>query len=947
MSLTIVGFVEFGAYSQTFTISGTYLDKKNNAISGANVQYLFLGTNLVGNTQTAANGSFSMQVVITGLDPVHKDAVDFSLSRNQPNPFSVNTFFTATIPGSGNLSIFSITGQKIVSIGLASAGTYQLKWGGLDQNRNKVPTGIYLYSLNSLGETISNKMFVIHGEGFGSALEVLSYSNGQKKLKITGKLLTNDILRFTKTNTSQIDLSFPTPSGDTVLGNVIGNVGPNNIGTLVTTVNINNLPQWNLNQYFYNDDQSIYTVNDPVNFNIISDTLLVFIGTNTGPYSPQITATDPVNNALTAFMIANITVTNQQVINITGTYLDKINNPIASADVYYYQQGNILLGQTTTGGPGDFSLSIIRTGTTLDTMKFEKPNTSLKKIGLHTPLSDTSLGVIIGNIGPTNTGTINETHYTIENTVQWNLNNYFTNDDQSNYSVSGTYYSITGTNLHFTVPSAGSYAALVTATDPQDPTLTATMNVTNTVIATMVIPDFTIAEDTALFTIIPDLNVYKNPGYTGTLTYSVISNSNTSLLQVAVNGSALNLTYLQPDGHGTSQIGIKMTNGSLADTCYFNIIAQSRCDLSGNVYDIFTNTLMVGATMQFTFPSGMVTVVTDNSGHYKVQVPKVTSKTYFALRIQKTSYTPFHTWATITSNNDTIENFKIIPSVTSAWTWNLYDSAFRSMVLYSNTIATIRWLNPPYEDIFSDNSLVGGANITVNFNNCIINLQTILPTFDSVESKPSNIIQFTSFSGYTLQDGHIAIYWNNSISGVGVIGCTYNGPIQKWCEVQFRSTVGCNTGCAFPGSNNTVFNQELGSGFGARLEPPQSPNYVSVFTDPTSANTYTPYDYSCSNVRLTRSKIHYKVLSYGTNPEGFDWEVRPDSVAMWYPTDAPKINLGGQKFWVKRIADDGSTKTEIYDYDKVPSSVMKQFHLIFRKEEIEKREKEEQQGILK
>jgi len=441
--------------------------------------------------------------------------------------------------------------------------------------------------------------------------------------------------------------------------------------------------------------------------------------------------------------------------------------------------------------------------------------------------------------------------------------------------------------------------------------------------------------------------VYKNPGYTGTLAYSVISNTNSTLLQVAVNGSALNLSYLKTDGNGTSQIGLRLANGSLADTCYFNIVVQPRCDLSGNVYDIFTNAAMPSATLQFTFPSGTVSATTDNAGHYKIQMHKVSAKTYFPVKIQKSTYSTFHTWATITSNNDTTENLKIIPLTTSSWSWDLYNNAFRGLMINTYSTATTRWLNPLYEDLFSDNSFVGGYNLTANVNNCLINLQTILPVFDSVESKPANILQYSSFTGYSLVPGHMMMYWDNSIPGVGYIGCTYNGPIQATCEVQFRSGVGCNSGCIYPGSNNWVFNQELGSAFGAQEEPPQSSNYDSVFTDPGGSAIYTPYDYSCSIVRLTRSKIHYRLLSYGTNPDGYDWEVRPDSVAMWYPTTLKQIQLGGQKFWTKVIYEDGSTETKVYDYDKVPSSVMKQFRFIFKKEDIEKREKEEKQGAVK
>ena len=745
-----------------------------------------------------------------------------------------------------------------------------------------------------------------------------------------------------------------TPSGDTILNNVIGNVGPNSIGSLTTTVNINNLPQWNLNQFFYNDDQSIYELNDTVNFQIVSDSLLMFIGTNPGQYYPQITAIDPMEGTLTAVMTANITVSNQQVITITGIYLDKLSNPISVANVFYYQQGTILLGQTITSATGSFTLSLTTTGTTLDTIKFQKVNTSLKKIGFHTPQADTNLSTITGNIGPVNTGTISETHYTIESTVQWSLNNYFTNDDQNHYTVSAPHYAISGTNLVFTVPAAGSYPATVTATDPQDPSLTAIMSAINTVLATMVIPDFTIREDTTIGVIIPNLNVYKNPGYSGTLTYSVFSNSNPTLLQVSINGSALSITYLQPDGTGVCNVGVKMVNGSLADTCYFNINVQPRSDVSGYVKDIFTNAVIASAKVRFDFNNFHDSVYTNTSGCYKIQLPLINSISYIEAKISKASYTTFHTWVTKSNNTDSIKDFNLIPLTSPSWSWELYNEGFRLYTFYwplppyNLALTTTRWLIPPIQDIFSDNSLVGGQNIIPNFNNCITNLQTILPTFDPLEALPVNIVQHTSFSGYTLAPGHMAIYWDNSIPGVGVIGCNYgSGNIQERCEVRFQPTVGGNSG-SNTGPNNWVYNQELGSSMGVPIEPPYTTSFISVFQDPLMSPVYTPYDFSGSTVRLGRAKVHYQNSTYGTtDPEGYDWDMRPDLVAQWYLMTRNINNTEKRTFRVKIINFDGTVESISYNYDDIPASVMKQFRLTFSKEEIEKQEKKEYHNVVK
>jgi hypothetical protein len=72
------------------------------------------------------------------------------------------------------------------------------------------------------------------------------------------------------------------------------------------------------------------------------------------------------------------------------------------------------------------------------------------------------------------------------------------------------------------------------------------------------------------------------------------------------------------------------------------------------------------------------------------------------------------------------------------------------------------------------------------------------------------------------------------------------------------------------------YNQELGSCFGAVQEPPQSPNYISVFTDPPTYFTYTPYDFNAQHIRLSRSmKYITEIITYApSDPDGLDWDAR-------------------------------------------------------------------------
>jgi len=287
------------------------------------------------------------------------------------------------------------------------------------------------------------------------------------------------------------------------------------------------------------------------------------------------------------------------------------------------------------------------------------------------------------------------------------------------------------------------------------------------------------------------------------------------------------------------------------------------------------------------------------------------------------------------------EDYTIIPD---DFVWDLYIFGFRDTTgggfPFYKRVTTHHWLTPPTMHTFSDNSLVGGTDLTIQYNNLVYNIQNILPTFNPRDAIPSNLVEHTTF-GYQLQDGEMGAYFDNSIfPAAGVVGIMWDGPQMIKCHTAYYESIGGTTG-SFQGADNTVFNQELGTGFGCVTEPAVSSNYESVFTQPCPFDTYTQDDYDCATVMLNRARVHYMNLSFEiTDPEGYDWEMRPDEVQTWYPGTSK--STGSQTLVYKVIGFNGEIIEEgSYSLDEVPSRVMKMAKIIFTPEEIATREKEE------
>ncbi len=84
----------------------------------------------------------------------------FNLSQNYPNPFNPTTqiVFNLEKPGLTVLSVYDVLGKRVAELVNThlNAGEHRVEFNSTD-----LPSGVYLYQLNSAGQTISKKMMFI------------------------------------------------------------------------------------------------------------------------------------------------------------------------------------------------------------------------------------------------------------------------------------------------------------------------------------------------------------------------------------------------------------------------------------------------------------------------------------------------------------------------------------------------------------------------------------------------------------------------------------------------------------------------------------------------------------------------------------------------------------------------------------------------------------------
>jgi len=90
----------------------------------------------------------------------------FELSQNFPNPFNPSTEIQFTVGNDEliSLNIYDIQGRLVSSLidnSLYSTGSYKMNWDGKNQFGTQVPSGMYLYKLESANQIITRKMVLM------------------------------------------------------------------------------------------------------------------------------------------------------------------------------------------------------------------------------------------------------------------------------------------------------------------------------------------------------------------------------------------------------------------------------------------------------------------------------------------------------------------------------------------------------------------------------------------------------------------------------------------------------------------------------------------------------------------------------------------------------------------------------------------------------------------
>jgi hypothetical protein len=89
----------------------------------------------------------------------------FVLNQNYPNPFNPTTTIHFELPHTSwiKLTVYNLLGQKIATLadGIHEQGRFKVIWNGLDGMQQQVPSGVYIYSLQSDEIQINKKMILL------------------------------------------------------------------------------------------------------------------------------------------------------------------------------------------------------------------------------------------------------------------------------------------------------------------------------------------------------------------------------------------------------------------------------------------------------------------------------------------------------------------------------------------------------------------------------------------------------------------------------------------------------------------------------------------------------------------------------------------------------------------------------------------------------------------
>jgi len=145
----------------TTTTELTYTD--SDVAIGESHTYSVTAFDFSGNEGPAAG--VTLTVTSVTQENIGEIPTDYELSQNYPNPFNPETRVKYQVPAAGNVKIvvYSITGQEVRTLVNEHqvAGFYSVYWDGKDNHGRQIPSGIYLYRMQSKDFVSAKRMILI------------------------------------------------------------------------------------------------------------------------------------------------------------------------------------------------------------------------------------------------------------------------------------------------------------------------------------------------------------------------------------------------------------------------------------------------------------------------------------------------------------------------------------------------------------------------------------------------------------------------------------------------------------------------------------------------------------------------------------------------------------------------------------------------------------------
>ena len=139
-----------------------YIKRVDPYGNGTKIYWWVTALNVDGEMSSTEVDSFVIGTLAIDDDPLPKS---FNITGNYPNPFNpvTNINFTVEYITEINLSIHAIDGRLVRRFLLndLQPGNHSVSWDGKDQSLSQVPSGIYIYRLESESHTDTGKMTLI------------------------------------------------------------------------------------------------------------------------------------------------------------------------------------------------------------------------------------------------------------------------------------------------------------------------------------------------------------------------------------------------------------------------------------------------------------------------------------------------------------------------------------------------------------------------------------------------------------------------------------------------------------------------------------------------------------------------------------------------------------------------------------------------------------------